>query len=265
MSAPDVQPTSTGLPPELVIDGPMATITLRRPDVANRLEIDDLDLLARQVAEVDASPRVQVLRLMAQGRHFCSGFNIAQVGQEGGSRSGAARFQDLASRLEHARPVTVAVIQGGVYGGATDLGLACDFRIGTPASEMFVPASRLGLLFYGGGMERYVSRLGLATAKRVLLLAEKFNAEQMLACGYLDRLAPSVEALPEAVDALCAELAGMAPLALLGMKKHLNAIARGALDAQALAEDTAVCDASADLAEGARAWKERRQPVFQGR
>lgn len=265
MNAPETTSSPASLPPELAIDGPVATITLRRPGVANRLELDDLDLLCRQVAEVDATPRVQVLRLRAQGRHFCSGFNIGQVGEDGGSRDGAMRFEALAARLERARPVTVAAIQGGVYGGATDLGLACDFRIGTPASEMFVPASRLGLLFYGGGMERYVSRLGLATAKRVLLLAEKLDAQQMLACGYLDRLAPSVEALPGAVDALCAELAEMAPLALLGMKKHLNAIARHALDAAALAEDIARCDASADLAEGVRAWHERRKPAFQGR
>ena len=65
------------------------------------------------------------------------------------------RFEALADAVEQARPITIAVLHGGVYGGATDLALACDFRLGAPATEMFVPAARLGLLFYRSGLERY--------------------------------------------------------------------------------------------------------------
>ncbi len=57
----------------------------------------------------------------------------------------------------------------------------------------------------------------------------------------------------------------MAPLALLGMKKHMNRIARGELDAGELAQDIAVADASDDLREGALAWREKRAPRFTGR
>ena len=67
----------------------------------------------------------------------------------------------MANALEDARPVTLALIQGGVYGGGTDLALACDFRFGTPEADMFMPAARLGLHFYPRGLERYVSRLGV--------------------------------------------------------------------------------------------------------
>jgi 1,4-dihydroxy-2-naphthoyl-CoA synthase len=66
------------------------------------------------------------------------------------------------------------------------------------------------------------------------------------------------------VDRLSEELAGMAPLALLGMKKHLNRIARGEFDADEFARDIAHADESADLREGALAWKEKRKPVFRG-
>jgi enoyl-CoA hydratase/carnithine racemase len=254
----------SGLVPELSIDGRVATITLRRPEVGNRLEIADLDLLREHIAQVDGRPDVLVLRIGGEGRHFCSGFNIGNVGS-GEASAGGARFEALGDAIEQARPVTIAVLHGGVYGGATDLALACDFRVGAPATEMFVPAARLGLLFYRGGLERYVSRLGLRTAKRVLLAAEKLDAQAMLDCGYLDRLAPSADALHAAVDELTATLAGMAPLALLGMKTHLNRIARGALDAEAIARDIAAADASDDLREGARAWAEKRAPQFRGR
>ena len=128
-----------------------------------------------------------------------------------------------------------------------------------------MPAAKLGLLYYRGGLQRYVSRLGLATAKRVMLTAEKLDASELLACGYLDRLSPSVDALPMVVDELSGLLAGMAPLALLGMKKHLNRIAAGTATEPELARDIAVAAASDDLREGALAWQEKREPVFHGR
>ncbi len=248
--------------PTLAIDGRIATITLRRPKVANRLELEDLAALSEHIASVNAREQVLVLRLQAEGRHFCSGFNIARV--DGGGEGAGARFEALADVIENARPVTVAAIQGGVHGGATDLALACDFRLGTPASEWRVPAARLGLHYYLGGLERYVARLGLQTAKRVMLTAETFDAPAMLAAGMLDRVVPAAE-LADEVDAFCTQLAGLAPLALLAMKKNLNRLARGTLDAAEAAADIACAGASEDLREGSRAWAEKRAPVFQGR
>lgn len=253
--------TPAGLPPDLTVDGAVAIITVRRPDVANRLEPEDLDLIQSHLQTVNADPAVRVLRIEAQGRYFCSGFNIGRLsGPEAGQR-----FEALANALEQARPVTIAVIHGGVYGGGTDLALACDFRLGTRAADMHVPAARLGLLFYRGGLERYVTRLGLGTAKRVMLLADRLDADGMLATGYLDGLEDDADTLRARVETVSASLAGMAPLALLGMKHHMNRIARGTLDAEALARDIARADASDDLREGALAWREKRPPRFTGR
>ena len=66
------------------------------------------------------------------------------------------------------------------------------------------------------------------------------------------------------VDMISLKLAGMAPLALLGMKKHLNRIARGTLDVAEFARDVAQADASDDLREGQLAWQQRRAPLFRG-
>lgn len=250
----------TGLAPLLHIDGHLASITLRRPRLANRLEIEDLRTLRAQLNEVNQTTAVRVLLLKGEGRYFCSGFNIAAVP---GVNAGAL-FEALADDWEAARPITVAKIQGGLYGGATDLALACDFRLGQTATEMFVPAARLGLLFYRGGLQRYVSRLGLQWAKRVLLAGATLDARQMLACGFLDRLLADDAELDAATDVLVAELLAMAPLALLGMKKHLNAIARGTLDTAALQADIEHVNLSLDLAEGVAAWQEKRAPHFIG-
>lgn len=250
-----------GHAPTLELDGSLARITLRRPRLANRLEIEDLQTLREQLRQINANQAIRVLLLQAEGRHFCSGFNIGAVpGVDAGTL-----FEALANDWEAARPITVAAIQGGVYGGATDLALACDFRLGLARSEMFVPAARLGLHFYRGGMQRYVSRLGLQWAKRVLLAGETLNGPAMLASGFFDRMLEEPADLEAATQQLLEQLLAMAPLALLGMKKHLNAIARAELDVIALQQDIARANASDDLAEGVAAWGERRTPRFTGR
>lgn len=245
--------------PQLTIEDHVATITLNRPRQANRLDPDDLAALVEHVNAVNARSDVLVLRLQAVGKYFCSG---ADIGQIGGKR--LVSFDQMVDAFEDARPVTIAVLQGGAYGGATDLALACDFRIGSHAVDMFMPAARLGLHFYQRGMERYVSRLGVNMAKRLFLTAEKIGAEEMLACGFLTHLVTADE-LAATADRLTHTLAGMAPLALLGMKKHLTRIARGVLDATDLQRDIARAAQSADLKEGAAAWAAKRTPRFSGR
>ena len=244
--------------PELTTHNGIATITLRRPQQANRLSPDDLAALARQIDAVNAMPQVLVLQLRAGGKYFCSGYDIRQIGSGQG-----VDFEGVVDALERARPVTIAVMQGGVYGGATDLALACDFRLGAQTIDMFMPAARLGLHFYRSGLQRYVSRLGLNAAKRLFLTGERIDAPEMKVIGFLTHLAA-----PEDLDAhaqrLCSAVAGMAPLALLGMKRHLNDIARGELDPAALQADIVRAARSDDLREGQSAWAEKREPHFKG-
>lgn len=244
--------------PQLAIDGAVATITLQRPDQANRLTADDLECIARQVAQVNADPAVLVLQLRSTGRYFCSGYDIGSIG---GERK--VDFAATVDALEMARPVTIAVLHGGVYGGATDLALACDFRVGAQGIDMFMPAARLGLHYYRSGLERYVSRLGLDNAKRLFLTAQKIDAVEMMRIGYLTQLV-AAQQLDAEVDALTRTCAGMAPIPLTGMKRHLNRIARGTLDADALQADVRRAYESADLREGQAAWAEKRPPKFTG-
>jgi len=244
--------------PELTIDGAVARITLRRPEQANRLEPDDLAAIAAHIDAVNAQPEVRVLVLQAEGKYFCSGYDIGRIGA---SRDVA--FDDVVNALEDARPATVALLQGSVYGGATDFALACDFRLGAQGIDMFMPAARLGLHFYRRGLERYVTRLGLDAAKRLFLTAERIDADEMKAIGFLTQLVPAAE-LAAAGQRLIGTLSGMAPIPLVGMKKHLNRIARGTLDAEDLRRDMGRAADSADLKEGQRAWAEKRPPRFTG-
>ena len=245
--------------PELTVDGAVATNTLRRPEQANRLTPDDLEHMMVLLAEVDANPAVLVLLLRGTGKYFCSGYDIASIG---GART--VDFAGMVDAVEHARPVTIAVLHGGVYGGATDLALACDFRVGVAGMQLRMPAARLGLHYYPSGLRRYVSRLGLAAAKRLFLLAEAVDADDLRTLGFLDRLVPPAQ-LDATVQSLADALAAGAPLALRGMKQSLDEIARGEFHLSALREREALCAASADLQEGRAAMAEKRTPRFTGR
>lgn len=247
--------------PTLTIAGHRATIRFNRPSVHNRVEPDDIVEMMRLFDAVDAAKDVRVMVLAAGGKSFSSGFHIQSIGSR--AESTTAGFDAMADRMERIRVPTIAALNGGVYGGSTDLALACDFRIGVQGMVMFMPAARLGLHYYPGGMQRYVSRLGLDTAKRLFLCAERLGAEELLRIGFLTELV-APEGLAAAVEARAAMLEANAPLAVQGMKKALNDIARGDADLAAIGETAGAVGRSADLAEGRQAWVEKRAPRFIG-
>lgn len=248
--------------PHLQFHGAVATITLQRPSSANKLTPEDLKQLVQHIDTINHKPEVLVAVLRSGGKHFCSGYDIAEI--VASSQAQGSSFGEMVDAIENCKAVTIAAVHGGVYGGATDMVLACDFRLGNRSAEMFMPAARLGLHFYQSGLERFVTRLGIDTAKRLFLTAEKLDAQAMLGCGFLTSLVEDAAALNQAVEHLASTLSGMAPLPLLGMKKHLNHIARHQIDSTSIAEAVRRSIKSADIAEGGLAWKEKRKPVFKG-
>lgn len=271
MRQPDIAPpqqsidtttaTTTTTTPSLEINGAIATMRFRNPTYANRLSPADLDIIKNHLETVNSNPQVLVLQLIADGKYFCSGYDISSLSVD--SAPSATYFGDTVDLIEMARPITIAAIQGGVYGGGTDLCLACDFRLGVPAANMFMPASKLGLHFYPGGMVRYITRLGLNHAKKLFLTSQKIESQEMLDIGFLTELLEP-DQLHERLKCLSDELASMAPLALLGIKKHLNLIARGIVDETAIRAAVALSEQSNDIKEGASAWKEKRAAKFTG-
>lgn len=259
MSEPSLAVTATS--PVLTIEGAIATIRLCNPSYANRLSPADLGTIQAHIHTVNQTSQVLVLRFIAEGKYFCSGYDISSLAAE--SAPSSLYFGETVDLIEQARPVTIAAINGGVYGGGTDLCLACDFRVGSTAANMFMPAAKLGLHFYPGGMVRYITRLGLNQAKRLFLTAEKIDAPEMQDIGFLTELVEP-QGLSARVDVLSEQLASMAPLALLGIKKHLNLIVRGQLDEIAIQQAVLLSEQSDDMKEGAAAWKEKRQAVFKG-
>jgi len=249
-------------PLRLTRDGAVATLTLDRPDKHNILAMDEVAGFLDLLEELDADPGLRVLVLTGTGeRSFSAGVDLGDVLTRDWTDNPLER---LADRLERMRPPTVCALNGNVFGGASDLALACDFRIGVAGMKLVMPPARLGVVFHESGLRRYVERLGPQVARRLFLAAEEMDGATLLQVGWLDRLVPR-EAFVAEVEGLVATLAGHAPLAVAAMKRAIVGISRGDLDGARLKAETLACFRTEDAAEGLAASRARRKPQFRGR
>lgn len=195
---------------------------------ANRLQIEDLICLDHYLTECERDDAVHVLVLTAEGSVFSSGLDLRSLGRSLDSTGvpGERRFEQLAERLAGFGKIAIAAINGPVIGGATDLALSCDFRVGVEDCFMRMPAARLGLPLYAGALRRYVSRLGLNNAKRLIFLAENVDAFAMREIGFLNEVVPR-EALIGRALSIARAIAAMPLRPLKAMKLGLDSASLG--------------------------------------
>jgi enoyl-CoA hydratase/carnithine racemase len=209
-------------PPRLDIADGAATITFCRPREHNRIDPDDLGVLHGHLDAIARAPDVRAVVLTGTGTAtFSSGFTLAAILDRLDHR-----FEDVLDAIESCPLPTICALNGSVYGGATDLALCCDFRIGVEGTKMFMPAARFGLHYHPGGLRRFVTQLGPSEAKRLFLTAQTIDADMMLRIGFLNDLVPR-EKLAARVDEYRAALARCDPGVVRSMKAQIAAIERG--------------------------------------
>jgi enoyl-CoA hydratase/carnithine racemase len=234
-------------------------MTLADPDRHNALNhaaISDAMSALDEVQTTDA----RVLVLTGEGRTFCAGARLDNLGAGGMAEN---PFTPLCERLDGFALPTIAALQGSVFGAGVELALSCDFRIGVVGMKAAVPAAELGIHYTREGIARTVRKLGSQVARRVFLLAERFDDVELQAAGFLDHCVAK-SAFDGAVSVQAQRLASLAPLAVQGMKRSISAAELGLTDPDAV-DRIATCFASVDHAEGLSAKKEKRPPVFLGR
>ncbi len=241
------------------LKGQIGYITLARPKAHNALTKQAMGEM-QAVLEGWADSDIRAVILTGEGRSFCAGASLDELGDGDWDTN---PLTPLCATVEGFKAPVIAALNGGVFGGGVDLALACDFRIGVAGMKMFVPPAKLGIHYEPEGIARAVQRLGAQMARRVFLLAEKFEAEALLAHGFLDELV-APEALPARATALAESVAALAPMAVQGMKQTILETSQNRLDIAAAKARVRACFASADHAEGLRAKREKRPPKFTG-
>jgi len=246
---------------KLSIEDTIATITLNIPEKHNSLNGNDIQQLCDHLDALEQDSSLRVLIVTGSGdKTFCAGASLDQLGAEAVFSN---RFAEMTDKLAAVSLPTICALNGSAYGGGSEIGLACDFRIGVKGMRLFVPPARIGLCYPVNGLERFVQTLGLSMTKRLMLASEELRDEQLLAIGYLTHLVDRAE-LKNRVQALAQRMAGYAPLAIKAMKQIVQQVAAGQLDKQAANKIAQLCNNSRDLQEGLQAHKQKRLPVFLG-
>lgn len=257
------------------LSGGVLTLTMNRPERRNALSAEMLAAMLAELQAAQTNPDVGAILLTGAGGAFCAGGDVKGFAAGGGANRGMGaedaamrlRASMETSRILHDIPKpTIAALPGAAAGAGLSLALACDFRIAAAGAKMTTAFARVGLSGdYGGSW--YMTRLvGPAKAKELYLLSDVIKAEEAQALGLVTRVV-AAEALMEEATALARRLAAGPRVALGFMKRNINmaeaAPLATAMDHEAL--NHARSATTEDHAEGAKAFAEKRAPVFRGR
>lgn len=248
-------------------DGVIARITFDRPEARNAMTWSMYEQLAAACDRVrgDSEVRVAVFR-GAGGKAFVAGTDIGQFREFKSGEDGVdyeRRMSEYFGAVEALPVPTVAAIEGWAIGGGLMIAAACDFRVATPGSHFGVPIARtLGNCLSIENYAAIVAVLGLARAKRMLLLAENLTAEELVGTGFVAEIVPP-DGLDARVAQLCSRLAGNAPITMRVTKESLRRLLHAGLPA---GEDLVrECYGSEDFRIGVASFLEKRDPVWIGK
>jgi len=262
------------MPPQLLLDrnGPVATITLNRPESLNTLDFSLMDALPEAAAKVAADDTLRVVVVKGAGKHFMAGGDLRTFAGEL-PKPGAQRNEDfrraisrLHSTIEafHRMPhPVIGQVHGAVAGFGLSLMNACDLVIAADSAYFASAYRNIALTPDGGGSWSLPRIVGMRRAMEILLLGERFDARQALAWGLVNRVVPAAE-LDDTVAALAQSLAQGPVLAIRNAKRLVRESLARSLSEQLDAEATSfgACAGTADFVEGITAFLEKRPAQF---
>ena len=246
-------------------DGPVATLTINRPDRLNAMTFAMFSRLPGLLAEAAAVDGIRVLVLRGAGRKsFSAGADISEFETARTTPQQAAAYDGAVLAAEEALATfpapTIAAIHGHCYGGGCALALACDLRFASSGARFAITAAKLGIVYPLRATKRLVDAVGPSRAKFILMSGVDLDAARAAAIGLVDEVDDDVDA---AVRDFAAILAARSGVTQRAVKETVARILDGVTaddDAHAALRDAAL--ASPDYAEGVRAFLERRPPKF---
>jgi enoyl-CoA hydratase/carnithine racemase len=243
----------------------VAWITLDRPAVLNALDTDLAATLADHAETAAADPAVGAVVLRGAGRAFCSGMDRTAMAAGSIGDAFYRHWVRALNCLEDMPKVSLAVLHGYSIGGGLQLGLACDVRLATDDAVLGLGASRHGII-PDGAVLRLARVVGLGRAKELALFNDEVSPSEARAMGLVNWLCPPAE-VDATVTRLLDTLRHQAPTANAHIKRLLNESFHR--DPRASIEDVMAaqrdCMVSWETEEANRAWREKREAVFQPR
>lgn len=209
-------------------DGPIGRLTLNRPTKLNPLSTRTLLEIAEAARWFDRDRSVKVVIVSGAGTTFSAGADVSGFGNELGNegltaREAADTGREMAEAMERMRAVTIAAIRGHCIGGGLVLAATCDLRIAADDTYFSIPEVDLGIPLAWGGIPRLVREIGPAMTRELVLTCRPFTSDEAMSLGFLNRVVPADEVLPQA-EALAEELAAKSSLTLQVTKRHVNAV-----------------------------------------
>ncbi|MGH8712445.1 MAG: enoyl-CoA hydratase-related protein [Casimicrobiaceae bacterium] len=257
----------------LGLDGAIATLTLNRPDSLNALDLAMMDALAAEASALAADDTVRCVVIRGAGRHFMAGGDIRTFAAslDAAPEERRSDFARIVRRVHGAietlyrmpQPV-VAAVHGAVAGFGLSLMCACDLVVAGDSSYFTSAYRHIGLTPDGGATYALPRIVGVKKAMEIVLLGERFGADEAKRIGLVNRVVPDAE-LATAAAALAAALAGGPVLAMRNDKRLVNQSLSQTLSAQLDAEASsfAACSATPDFVEGIAAFLGKRSPRFE--
>ena len=221
-------------------EGAVRVVVLDRPERLNAITPELVDDLLAALRGCHADPGAGAVVLTGAGSSFCAGDDLTDVERQASSREAVTSYvealQDVTRELVRGRLPVVAAVRGWAVGGGLEWVADCDLVVMGDTARGFFPEMSLGL-FVTGGVTALLPRIvGLSRARRLLLLGERFTAEEAEEWGLAHRVVPDDEVLPVATE-WAARLAALPPGPVLALRDALTDVAVGRLD-DALARET---------------------------
>jgi 2-(1,2-epoxy-1,2-dihydrophenyl)acetyl-CoA isomerase len=262
------------------VDDGVATLTMNRPERRNALSGAMLSAMADALAKFELDPDVAVIVLTGSGGAFCAGGDVKGMADGTGGGSTARAGADIDSRI-HAQRVsqrttagklhkipkpTIAALPGAAAGAGLSLALACDLRIAADNAVMTTAFAKVGFSGDYGGTYFLTQLVGSAKARELYYLSDRIDAKEALRLGLVNWIVPA-DRLATETQMLAHRLARGPRVAYRYMKENLNRAAAGEVDDCLDLEATHHVHSglTEDHREAARAFVEKREPVFKGR
>ena len=244
-------------------DGHVLVLTLNRPQAKNSFNAALSQALSDALDQFEADPSLRVAVLTGAGGSFSAGMDLKALLK--GEQSATPKRGGFGIMARPPEKPLIAAIEGYAVAGGMELALCADLIVATESSKLGLPEVKRGLVAVGGGLVRLPSRIPYHVVMEIALTGDLVPAQRLHELGLISRVVPTGQALTAAIE-LAERIASNAPLALNATKQILTH-ARDWNEAEAWSEQRKLARTalmSQDAKEGARAFAEKRAPVWRG-